>query len=239
MYITVKEPLAKRIHTSKSRTRRNDTFAFTLIELLVVIAILSLLVSILLPSLSKARELAKTVTCESSLRSLLIQFHLYGAEYDDLIPGATRHHCRGWQSDLAISGFLRGTAMNDPLAIYGCPNYVSPLNIFPYWNACSYGDNAYNVSLGNDGTTWGAKELRFTQVDVPGDFFLLCDFYHPWNDAFEYVIAHGGDSWILDGCRRHGDNQIKTNVAWADAHVTTTTPKEFLDNSDRYLSPQH
>jgi len=56
--------------------------AFTLIELLVVIAILALLVSILMPSLVKARDLARQTVCLTNLHHLGTAFALYTTEYN-------------------------------------------------------------------------------------------------------------------------------------------------------------
>lgn len=59
---------------------------FTLIELLVVIAIIALLVSILLPSLKKAKDLANRVACASNSRSIAMALSFYLEEYDGVIP---------------------------------------------------------------------------------------------------------------------------------------------------------
>jgi prepilin-type N-terminal cleavage/methylation domain-containing protein len=54
---------------------------FTLIELLVVVAIISLLVSILMPSLQRAKNLTRRVVCAAQLRTLAFGFVSYSEDY--------------------------------------------------------------------------------------------------------------------------------------------------------------
>ena len=65
--------------------------AFTLIEVLVVVAILALLVSSLLPSLSRARMQSASVACNSNLRQQLVAAQFYAGMYRDRLPVAKNY----------------------------------------------------------------------------------------------------------------------------------------------------
>jgi len=63
--------------------------AFTLVELLVVIAIIALLISILLPSLSRARELSKRLVCASNVKGIGTSAKIYSNDNQEkwMVPG--------------------------------------------------------------------------------------------------------------------------------------------------------
>ena len=65
-----------------------STRAFTLIELLVVISIVALLLSLLEPSLGRARSLARRVACSHNLKQVHLALDLYTHDHDGAYPCA-------------------------------------------------------------------------------------------------------------------------------------------------------
>jgi prepilin-type N-terminal cleavage/methylation domain-containing protein len=63
--------------------------AFSLVELICVIGIIGILIALLLPSLIRAGEAARTVKCLSSLRQLGVAFNMYAAEQNGYLPYPT------------------------------------------------------------------------------------------------------------------------------------------------------
>lgn len=60
--------------------------AFTLVELLVVIGIIALLISILLPSLARARRAANAVACSSNMRQATMAILMYANDHKNQVP---------------------------------------------------------------------------------------------------------------------------------------------------------
>ena len=63
--------------------RTTKKTAFTLIELLVVIAIIALLLSVILPSLRKAKQAAQSIVCRNHLKTLALSNGIYASEWDN------------------------------------------------------------------------------------------------------------------------------------------------------------
>ena len=73
---------------TKPRHTPRRRFGFTLIELLVVVSIIALLVSILLPALSKARQQAKQVICQAHIKQMFIAETAYSLDNRDRFTGS-------------------------------------------------------------------------------------------------------------------------------------------------------
>jgi len=70
----------------RSNTPRGSIQGFTLVELLVVIGIISVLISLLLPALTRAREQANSIKCMANLRSIGQAIALYASDNGGSLP---------------------------------------------------------------------------------------------------------------------------------------------------------
>jgi len=145
------------MESSKDQTRRHRGIAragFTLVELLVVIGIIAILISVLLPTLAKARESANRAACLSNLRTIGQMFLIYAQDNKRQIPLGTQSNVYQesyWLSLKTSSADRRfptwgplyqARLMKSPAYLY-CPSSADP------WYQYNGPENAWNPDNAN------------------------------------------------------------------------------------------
>ncbi|MBY0307947.1 MAG: type II secretion system GspH family protein [Phycisphaerales bacterium] len=110
--------------------------AFTLIELLVVIAIIALLVGILLPALARARQTARLVRSQTSVKQIMTAQNAYKLDYKDVLAPSIMFYGPRWMTtaywsnpSLIPGGVPPLQTVNAPWSVGGkfCDSYYTPL----------------------------------------------------------------------------------------------------------------
>lgn len=188
--------------TIKRRFLREGVFAngtmlatgFTMIELMVSLAIIAMLVTILLPALSKAKESAKQVFCLSNLRGVTQGAYLYASDSNGYapcrLPGYAMYAVEEVSRRLMYGAirlkYFRGLQMVDTkywgAEALRCPSRPSqenvPINAVSWWDTKDYYGNK-PISVGSTDyvirTNYPIKDFRFEQfaamasdVNAPG-----------------------------------------------------------------------
>jgi len=190
---------------------------FTLIELLVVISIIALLVSILMPALSNAREQARKVVCLSHEKSLINGIHIYAMDYDGNIPSNIAYNNASWgficwetydpPARWVSLGRLYGTGIIEDPEIFYCPSQKNKLlqNIDSEgWNWVSpntYVERAISYIYGLLGEIRSMPELELKTMKLSKLKLrpLICDTFVPFGTGPVWSHPKGLSTGFGDG----------------------------------------
>jgi len=188
-------PLEIKIHN-----RENGRFltGFTLIELLVVIAIIALLLAILLPSLNRARDQAKDVTCRNNLRQIGLAAMLYAEDNDNKIPR------NGGFWIIRFMPYIGGQSDQEKdyrkLDVYNCPKYPDKEQTVDYV-----------INSWKDGVT--------EHIDPRDGYSSLSDFSQPGMKIF--LADNECGSWRTIIKDQGGLDDRGTFDVWKPSHLPT------------------
>ena len=189
----------------------NQRKSFTLIELLVVIAIIAILAAMLLPSLSHARDKAKTIQCLSQIKQLGLIHNQYSSDYNDFfVPfwfvNAPSGYC-GWPAQLNRLGYLK---TGDLLF---CPEYKG-MRLWLDWGISSYSVNIY-TSMHFPATA----QVRVSSVRKASQKIMLIEARDPNSNYVDgYYVCQACPAGTARAVPVHG--RI-CNTAWVDMHASS------------------
>lgn len=218
---------------------------FTLIELLVVIAIIALLLSILMPSLRKVKEVARQVVCSSNMKQLALGNLVYAAEYDDKVVLAMGSNNEMWLTtilnycddpDIKMCPSVNkkptggmGGASDPSIGPEGgqrarinsedgsCYEYWKVQDINLVRHTSSYAMNGYAQYPEN--VRWGNEELFFGKTTVRMAYNVPLIAPGVWRSGYPDSVDNAstsGDHLRRFVFIRHGD---RNNISFIDGHV--------------------
>ncbi len=142
---------------NKSPTAGTVKKPFTLVELLVVIAIIAILMTLLLPSINKAKDFAKMSYCLGNLRQIGLAMGLYSIDYTRYPLSWHRSASQTYANFISDYVQKPATAYHSSLsAVFSCPSALPEIYLGSPRNALTYSAPPQFLSSWNEGGGYSA-----------------------------------------------------------------------------------
>jgi prepilin-type N-terminal cleavage/methylation domain-containing protein/prepilin-type processing-associated H-X9-DG protein len=222
---------------------------FTLIELLVVVAIIAILISLLLPTLARAKEQARTVACASNFRQHGLAFQMYSQEWEGWVV-STIEYTNPANTPPSMGGFDLGAGYRSPMLTYmGRPDAMKD---FPTYIAnqakdrnnpiflCPTAMLTYDTARPQSSPPWDSMVFARTfswlvLTNAAAGPRKMSSYTAPDRTLAEADSANTGPIFTLDPPSltpttpmryRHLTNRTVANILLADGHVEQLTARE-------------
>jgi type II secretory pathway pseudopilin PulG len=212
--------------------KRGRAAAFTLVELLVVIGVIALLIGMLLPALTRARQQSNSIVCQSNLRQIGLAMLMYADQYDGFLFPSDM----GWDNQhvyLTAPNDGSLTFVNSESIFSGNPvdyTYKTwPLVMFGVWDPPVFlcptdqepvGQHSYVVN--SHMAYWNVKYSSVLPQQIsPSNVVLMGEKATLVGD---YYMEYGDFGRVVEEFR-HGA-EFGSNYLMLDLHVTTQLPAQ-------------
>ncbi len=196
---------------------------FTLAELLAVMGIIAVLIGLLLPTLSRAREHARIAACLSNLRQMVVAANTYAQHHNGRYPIA-RWAADNWDFSIVAGKAIPGLLWHGKtdMRIQQCPSFDGKSNTL-FDPHTGYNYNTSYIGHGQGETV--EAPVKLVQVRQPSRTAIFGDgeYRSGANKFMRAPFPHPGDLSIstraagTQGFRHRGG----TNAAFCDGHVET------------------
>jgi len=189
-------------------------YAFTLIELLVVISIISILISILLPALGKARMAARSIQCASNLHGIAVAMEAYKSDMKAFYPAAYHYNDgilayqrRSWGAALWRAGYIQAGVFTVP-------------------------DNDLQGSNGADGNVFHCPQIK-QNISTPASMALTMGH---WSNGVPVSIASVIASYSMNVTTAQ---RIRESNAMGNDNAVVDGANEIWTHARDYLVPSN